>query len=267
MSSKTTLKFKLRAVSLVLIILPMLIVSVSGLTSVLSFSKDYAEQSSLESANAQIEKITDIISKYTTYLSNAAELPFIRSTASGCPDSRIESNGFFSSFADNEPGVYDILITNASGLIFSSYTGNYTPATAFRDDLDTLNRIAASPNSVSGFYDGGRFYCARPIRDIENVIVGYIILKTEPDLIENLLYIEDTEITLIISDDPNVDFTDEISGTRWRWTYTSPLGAAMRSTAYGVFFRAFAIGAGISLVNIIIMFIITKKMNFKTGDK
>jgi hypothetical protein len=240
----------------------MLIVSIIGLVSFFSDSRESAETQNAESANAQIAIITDTVTQYTTYLSDAADLPFIRGAADEDPAARSESNNFLARYIENVAGAHDIIITNVNGRIFSSYTGEYVPTNMFFDP--DLPAIAASPTGVSGFYDGGRFYCARPIRDEDNTIVGYIILEAEQDLIADLLIIEDSEVIITVSDDLNAGYELEIAGTSWYWNYTYPHSFFL---IFGVWFTAFAIAAAVCIVNIIIMFMITKRMNYKAGDE
>jgi len=248
----------LRFIMLIFIILPMLIVSIVGLTLISSFSAEHTAKLNKNTATAQIARISDTIGVFTAFLDNAAEMPYIKGAAGENPASRSEANNFLATYVDNMTGVYDILITNANGLIFSSYTGNYEPATAFRDDIDTLQRLATSPAPVSGFYDGGRFYCVSAIRGGDDAIIGYIILKSEAELIGDLLILEDSDIEITVSDDPNVDFTNEIAGTRWRWTYSYPPPI----WGFAVWFAAFAASAVVCGINTVIMLVFTKRRDF-----
>jgi hypothetical protein len=262
------MRFKLRAIMSALIVLPLIVVSVVGLVTVSRFSADYAERGQSASAEEQAEGVAEIVGELTAFLEVAAENSAVKAAVTKNPDARSHVNLFIADYIESRDGVYDIIIADDNGFVFTSYTGNYADTTPFRDDSETLGRIAASPTPVSGFYEGGRFYCIQPVRDGE--ISGFIILETEADLISD--YIERTAfnesgIFTIYDDAANAEISDFhvggiIAGTRWAWYYDYPASQA-NSLTFKVWITAFVVSAGISAINLTILLLLTKEGTFK----
>jgi hypothetical protein len=214
---------------LIFIAAPVLLSSAAGLIAVLSFSTGFTNQTREVLYDLQAPAAQAVIGEYTAFLAAAAQIDFIKDTAAKNPQARVQSNIFISAYAENVFGVCDIIITDESASVFTSHTGDYAPAAAFRDDADTVRRVALSPSRVSELYDRGMFYCAKPIRDSENenTIIGYIILKSDSKLF--------------------AEYT-QLAGT---------------IPAFGVWLSAFAIAAGVCLVNAVIMFVSCKVLMMK----
>jgi hypothetical protein len=246
------------------IIVPFLIISVTGLIAAAAFSKGYTAEYNENAVKLHAEQIAAKVAEYTAFLNAAAEIDSIIGTAKQEPAARLEANLFIQEHIMNNSDIYDIIVCDRSSMVFTSYTGNYAPASSFRDDADTLHRIAVSPTPVSGFYESGRFYCIAPVRDNQsdsNEIVGYIILKSETDFIDKLYSkstLADSGIAFTVTDDLNAEADGEIAGTRWKWAYSYTSAEATRMT-FDVWLAAFAVGAGICAVNIIIMLVFAKR--------
>jgi hypothetical protein len=285
----------MKKVMAALIVVPILLVSIVGLISLLSFSTALTESENAELSHAKSLGITALVGEYTAFLTDAAELDAVKAAASKS-EAGEQAKPVLSAYAENGFGVYDILITNSQGFIFASHSGNYSNSETFRD-VSELVSIASSPNPVSGFYEGGRFYCAKPIRtSTGRDIIGYIILKTDSDIISS--YVQHTTpedckgVFAVFDENGNIissagevsgvlkdrvaahsdrSLTEErfmrgrdfgaagnIDGTRWRWISLYPRTASL--SAFKVFGISFAIAAGVCAINVVIMIIFTRRM-------
>jgi hypothetical protein len=235
---------KLLILMSIFIIVPMLVTSIVGLTAVSSIASD-AREAIKDVPVSLTTGISAFVGEYVTFLNfAAAELDKQRENAAGVPEYRESAYKFISAYTENTFGVADILIVE-NGNIYMSYSGNYSSAETFRD-ISELISIAATSTPVSGFYDGGKFFCGRKLG--EN---GYIVLEAEADLISGFTSDESFEFN-----DKNTEtFTGEVSGTKWKWTKNTEF---VLGEIIGIFFIAFGIAAGICLVNVFIMNICTK---------
>jgi hypothetical protein len=289
----------MRKLMVVFIVFPLVLASIVGLVSLLLFTTKLNSDTNAELAYSSQMGITAIVGEYTAFLTYAAELEPVK-TAAVKTDSGDLS--FISEYATNTFGVYDILITNSKGFVFASCSDNYSNSEMFRD-VPELVELAVSPTPVSGFYEGGRFYCAKPVRDNEEII-GYIILESDISLIsgylsdvseaafnnKSIFAVFDENSNIISSDgeiggilkDSAAAYSDRnnpvryeqfergiysgavgnVGGTKWRWIFIEPTATAT-AQAFSVFATAFAIAAGISVINIIAAIMVTKTKQVK----
>jgi len=241
----------LKMVMSAFIIVPSLVVSIVGLITISSLTAASAAKRNEESALSQAAEISGLVGEYTDFLSVIAELKQTKETVAKKTGFKEWGEAVAASSEQGE-GVYDILITDDDGYIFMSQSDDYDGAELFFDPDMTI--VAGSPTPVSGFYDGGRFYAAKPIEQSGGV-VGYIILITEPGLIEEM------DLSITVSDEPDYEatLTGEIEGTKWRWGLD--YSAAQTNTeTFKVWITAFAAAAVICVINMIIMQVVTKKV-------
>ena len=241
----------LRAVIILFILIPFLTVSIAGLVVISSHTKQAIALENEEIAVAQAERVSKMVNELAYPLISAAENEFVKE-AFTVTEMREAATRFLSAFVEAKSEVYDILLTDTDEDIFISCTEKDKTGLFFDENMTT---IASSPTPVSGFYDSGRFYIAKPVTNEENKAVGYIILVTEPDLIEKM------NLSITVSDDPNHNaaLTGEIEGTKWKWGFDYPSSQAS-SKIFKLWIIPFAIAAVICTINIIIMLIITKKL-------
>ncbi|MCL1903656.1 MAG: hypothetical protein FWF94_04480 [Oscillospiraceae bacterium] len=172
----------MRKLLLAFILVPVAVTSVIGLFALSAFSAKLTSVANAESAYANATGITALVGEYTAFLTAAAELDAVKEASSKSEAGRFVEP-FLTKYVKNGDGIYDILITNGDGFVFASHMGEYNSSETFRD-VSELIGLAPTPSPVSGFYDEGRFYCAKPVKDDETGdITGYIVLITENDLI------------------------------------------------------------------------------------
>jgi heme/copper-type cytochrome/quinol oxidase subunit 2 len=243
------------------IIVPVIITSIVGLISISSFSNDYNAEMKSEEAQKVAAEVSDTVNKCTDLLDEAVTERIIKEIASRNPDFKERADALILSYIEKYDYVHDILITDTDGYIFISGSNDYADAELFFDP--SLVDIAASPTPTSNFYDNGRFYIARPVEKEEET-VGYIVLIAEEDLIDKILgkfTTDDSTITITISDEIALEenLNNEIEGTRWYWSIDYPASTS-RALALRIWITALGASAGVSVVNIIIMLIVTRKM-------
>jgi hypothetical protein len=301
-------KKPLKIIMLFLIIVPFLFASVIGLVSVLSFSRNLTADMTLALEYSPTSGISALVGEYNAFLGAVAELDEFKLTAEKKPEAREKARPFMADYAENGLGVEDMLLTDDKGFIFTSYSGKYRDDELFFDP--DMMSIAASPVPVSNLYEGGRFYCVKPVKR-EQTVIGYIIIVSNPDLLGDYIskafpdgimnnkgsFAVFDEIGNIVSahgeSNPSVNEmiksgdiyhwktndtysfsrnlgdraafvkgrqfigVGDVSGTKWRWLAVYPVSAA-ESAAMGVYSAAFAVAAGMCVVNIIIMTIVIK---------
>ena len=241
----------LRVLAVLLILIPFVITAAVGLSVISSYTKEEIANENEEFALSQAQRVSDMVYDLTYSLNFTAKNEFIRQAKDS--EKREWAHRLTTTYVESADAVHDILLTDSDGYIFLSYSGDYDGAELFFDE--NMTSIANSPTPVSGFYDGGRFYIARPVTDEQDTEVGYIISVTEQGLIE------DMDLSITVSDDSTFEatLTGEIEGTKWKWGLDYPASQA-NSEIFRVWITAFAIAGVVCIINIIIMIIVTKKM-------
>ncbi|MCL2070744.1 MAG: hypothetical protein FWH07_00725 [Oscillospiraceae bacterium] len=284
---------KIKKITALFIAVPFVLVSIAGLISLLNFWSGLNAETNAEAGYSKALGITALVGEYNAFLTAAAELDAVKAAAEKSDAGRAVVP-LLSAYAESGFGIYDILITNSRGDIFASYTGDYNSSESFRDVAE-LTSLAPTPVPVSGFYEGGRFYCAKPIKK-DGDIIGYIILKARAELISDYVsqaangkstfavfdesgtVISSTDTVSATLRDSAAAYSDRsgteryelfekggksgavgnIEGTRWRWISLQPVSTAT-SSAFSVFAIAFAVAGGVCAVNAVAMIVIIKK--------
>ncbi|MCL1881726.1 MAG: GGDEF domain-containing protein [Oscillospiraceae bacterium] len=161
------------------ITLPLALSALTGLIMLLSHTTSQASDTSAMLANSRGVGLSTIIAEYISFLDTAANLDIVRLSAIE-PESRAKAREFITAYAESKIGIYDILLTDNTGMIFASHTDSYSPAEFFRD-TDALTTLAPLPTPVSEFYDNNtRFFIARPLTAIQgSTVLGYIVIKAD----------------------------------------------------------------------------------------
>ncbi|MCL1832165.1 MAG: sensor domain-containing diguanylate cyclase [Oscillospiraceae bacterium] len=295
-----TLRNTLRGTMAVLICVPVVAVSVVGAFAVSGRLSQSAADSAAASAQAKSLGISELISEYIAFLDSAVALDIMVQSATATNlEAREKAQMFMSAHTMNILGLNDLLLANPDGLIIESFTQSDEHGYNFRD-TDTLKNIAKTPTPVSEFYDGNkRFFVARPILSEDNT-VGYIILIIDTALISDYLdnvsesgdfalFDEsgnltrpDAEISSLMRDsiaaynagtlvpptqegvvrferNRHYGTVGSIAGTKWRWIALEPTATA-NNAAVDVFVRVFGVAIALCIINLAIMFRISRNM-------
>ncbi|MCL2037374.1 MAG: hypothetical protein FWG83_08340 [Oscillospiraceae bacterium] len=296
----------IRVIMLIFIILPLLIAGISGFVMLKREMSDFNAGMCTAQAYSKSGIISAITGEHTAFLNAAAVNSAVKGAAANDWEASEETYSLMETYIENANGVYDMLVTDENGLILLNYSGIYSPATSFRDDVGTMKSIATSPTPVSAFYEDGKFYWIRPIKSDEenNAVIGYIVIKAESEFVFELIRNvsdEEAECGVIAVFDENsaiISSNGEISkalrdrvaeypttkllspnnehgayeefrngnhygavgnipGTKWRWIVVCTIS---QSEALGIFGKVFAIAAGVSLFNAVVMFVISKRL-------
>lgn len=172
MKSKTGLKFLFRAAMAAFIAAPVLIVSLVGFISYMTYSKKLTADETGAFGLSQTAGIASVIDEYVNFVTSASELDSVKQTA---VDPHNEDGTPISVYAENGYNVLDVIVTGADGLILANYSGKDLRMNFFDDNMREISR---SETPVSGIfrnnsvYDGKNvFHCVKPVSDIGYVIV------------------------------------------------------------------------------------------------
>ena len=169
-----------------LMVLVPVIIAIIGFASISSFSAKLTADANATFGSDKSLGIAAVTHEFVSFLNAISKVDRVKD-ATEKSEAGEKAKPLITAYAENGFKVEDILITNSQGYVFASVSGDYNSTEIFRDSSE-LMLLASSPAPVSGFYDGGKFFCVRPVKANENTNTnegnsGFVVLIAQADLV------------------------------------------------------------------------------------
>ncbi len=171
---RTTMKYSLIAVLVIFAIVPALIVGAVGTLSSISYNNSVRESEFQDGSLVRANSIGTLFAKYT---SDAATLAKLDVVSSAVQSGGSDANTTIASFAQGDPGILDVLILDAAGVVIDSSLNKVEKGSNFEHFEETMPAVSALMQWNN--YETDAFFVSHDIL-VDEKKVGYVCVVVSP---------------------------------------------------------------------------------------